>query len=431
MANELNQMKYQQGSSNFPAQIVINPRNVRAITLRSGKQIQGLRDAQEDEDKDNEVVPDNESGGSDEATHATSETPEPNDKSRLVSPNTSSKNASPYLPLPPCPNRLKPKTKRMEELDKEILNTFKKVEINIPLLDIVRQITKYAKFLKELCTHKRRIMDKEVVNMGRNVSSLIKKPAVRMPQKCKDPGMLDLGASINVMPLSVFTSLHLGPLKSTGVVIQLANHSTVNPAGVLEDVLVRVDKLIFPADFYILNMKDDEGMSSTRIILGRPFMMTTRSKIDVHTGSLIMEIGDEKVQFNVLEAMKHPTEDHSLFCIDLLSNVVNNYAFALLDVLSGFSSSLDFCFSNISGSILDERGNYKTSDIEDAVSLYDTFVASEFDAKVAKISLGSKMLPSVEQPPPLELKPLPSHLKYAYLERDGKLPISYYICLAY
>ena len=64
-----------------------------------------------------------------------------------------------------------------------------------------------------------------------------------------------------------------------------------------------------------------------------------------------MEIGDEKVQFNVLEAMKHPIEDHSLFCIDLLSNVVNNFAFGFLNVFSDFSSSLDFSFSNISYSI--------------------------------------------------------------------------------
>ena len=140
-------------------------------------------------------------------------------------------------------------------------------------------------------------------------------------------------------------------------------------------------------------------------------------------GSLTMEIRDEKVQFNVLEAMKHPTEDHSLFCIDSLSNLVNNYAFGLLDGLSGFSFSLDFSFSNISGSILDERENCKTGDIEDAVSLFDTSVASECDAEVAEITLGSKMLPSVEQPPTLELKPLPSHLKYVYLERDGKLPV--------
>jgi len=109
-----------------------------------------------------------------------------------------------------------------------------------------------------------------------------------------------------------------------------------------------------------------------------------------------MEIADEKVQFNVLEAMKHPTEDHSLFCIDLLRNVVNNFSFGFLDVFSGFSSSLDFSFSNISCSILDEEENYKIGDIKDVVSLYDTFVPSECDAEVAEITLGSKMLPSVE-----------------------------------
>jgi len=105
-----------------------------------------------------------------------------------------------------------------------------------------------------------------------------------------DNAMLDLGASINVMPLSVFTSLCLGPLKTIGVVIQLANRSTINPTGVLEDVLVRVDKLIFPADFYIIDMKDDEGMSSTTIVLGRLFMMTIRTNIDVHVKSLTIEI---------------------------------------------------------------------------------------------------------------------------------------------
>jgi len=67
-----------------------------------------------------------------------------------------------------------------------------------------------------------------------------------------------------------------------------------------------------------------------------------------------------------------------------------------LDVLSGFSSSSDFSFSNILGLILDEKENYKTCDIKDAMSLYDTSVGSECDAEVAEITLGSKMLPSVE-----------------------------------
>ena len=180
------------------------------------------------------------------------------------------------------------------------------------------------------------------------------------------------------MPLSVFTSLHLGPLKPTGVVIQLVNCSIVNPVGVLEDALLHVDKLIFPTDFYILDMKDNEGMSSTTILLGIQFMMTARTKIDVHSRSLTMEIGDEKLQFNVLEAMKHLTKDHSLFCIDLLSDVVNNFA-------SGFSSSLYFSFLNMSYMILYKKENCKIGDIEDAVSMDDTFVASKYDTKWLKL----------------------------------------------
>ena len=119
--------------------------------------------------------------------------------------------------------------------------------------------------------------------------------------------------------------------------------------------------------------------------------------------------------------MKDPTEDHSLFCIDLLNDVVNNFAFGFLDIFPGFSSSLDFSFLNMLYTILDNKENFKTGDIKDTVSLDDTYVASECDAEVVEITLGNKMLSSMEQPPTLELKPLPSHLKYAYLERDGKL----------
>ena len=117
------------------------------------------------------------------------------------------------------------------DLDKEIMETFQKVEVNIPLLEAIKQIPKYAKFLKEMCTHKRKLKGTEKVSMGRNVSALIQP---NLPPKCKDPGtftipctighqqfthaLLDLGASINVMPKSVYTSLHMGELKPTGIV---------------------------------------------------------------------------------------------------------------------------------------------------------------------------------------------------------------------
>jgi len=164
--------KVNQGSSQLRAQTMVNPRNVSAITLRSSKQVRGLEEAQENEDKGNKFTPIDKSGGSGEPIPCASETPTPTNDSRLVSFNSSQS----YSPIPPYPNRLKLKTKKLEELDQEILNTFKKVEINIPLLDAMRQILKNAKLLKELCTNRRRVRDNEVVNLERNVSSLIKRP---------------------------------------------------------------------------------------------------------------------------------------------------------------------------------------------------------------------------------------------------------------
>ena len=87
--------------------------------------------------------------------------------------------------------------------------------------------------------------------------------------------MLYLGASISVMPLSIFNSLSLGTLHSTNVVIHLANRSVSYPAGFIEDVLVRVVELIFPVDFYVLSMEEGFSHGSIPIILGRPFMKTT------------------------------------------------------------------------------------------------------------------------------------------------------------
>ncbi|KAM2479403.1 hypothetical protein PS1_003145 [Malus domestica] len=112
----------------------------------------------------------------------------------------------------------------------------------------------------------------------------------KLPPKCKDPGsftipcvigntrfehaMLDLGASINVMPYSVYASMNLGELKNDGVIIQLADRSNAYPKGVLEDVLVQVNQLIFQADFYVLQMEDSAHYPPLPILLGRPVMKT-------------------------------------------------------------------------------------------------------------------------------------------------------------
>ncbi|CAN6583796.1 unnamed protein product [Malus baccata var. baccata] len=150
----------------------------------------------------------------------------------------------------PFLNRFK-QTKK-EEVEKDILETFRKVQVNIPLLDAIKQVPRYAKFLKELCTTRKRISTKEVVKVGENVSAILQR---KLPPKCKDPGS--------------FT-------------IPCVNH------------------LIFPTDFYVLEMDESDHAPLLRILLGRPFMKTARTKIDVFNGTLTMEF-DGKDHFDNLK----------------------------------------------------------------------------------------------------------------------------------
>ena len=201
-----------------------------------------------------------------------------------------------YSEKPPAPFPEALKDTRRPVNDQELFETFSKCEVNIPLLKLVKSIPRYAKFLKELCKIKRKqkLKGKQKVQVSERVSAMLQK---QLPAKCEDPGMftipivigdtkfdkamLDLGASINVLPSSIYESLALGPLLKTGIIIQLADGSSVHPRGVVEDVLVKVDKLIFPADFFVLDMSDN---ATAPIMLGRPFMSTSRTKIDVFRG---------------------------------------------------------------------------------------------------------------------------------------------------
>ena len=237
---------------------------------------------------------------------------------------------------PPFPSRFKQSKK--EEQEKEILETFRKVEVNIPLLDAIKQVPRYAKFLKELCSNKRKLSGNEKVSVGENVSAVLQR---KLPPKCKDPGtftipctigntrfercMLDLGASINVMPYSIYNSLNLGPMEETGIIIQLADRSNAYPKGVMEDVLVQVNELVFPADFYILEMEDELSPNPTPILLGRPFLKTARTKIDVHDGTLTMEFDGEVIRFNIFEAMRYPSDVHSVFAMDDINTLVQDF----------------------------------------------------------------------------------------------------------
>lgn len=123
--------------------------------------------------------------------------------------------------------------------------------------------------------------------------------------------MCDLGAIINLIPKSIFKLLGIGKVKLTTVTLQLANQSLAYFEGKIKDVLVRVDKFIFPADFIVLDFEEDKEVS---IIFGRPFLATRRTLIDVQKGELRMRVQNDHVTFNVLKVMKfpNPTEECSV-----------------------------------------------------------------------------------------------------------------------
>ena len=342
----------------------------------------------------------------------------------------------------PFPSRFM-QTKK-EEAEKDILDTFRKVQVNIPLLDAIKQVPRYAKFLKELCTTRKRISTKEVVKVSENVSAILQR---KLPPKCKDPGsftipcvigntrlesaMLDLGASINVMPYSIYVSMNLGVLKNDGVIIQLADRSNAYPKGVLEDVLVQVDHLIFPADFYVLEMDESDHAPSLPILLGRPFMKTARTKIDVFNGTLSMEFDGEVVNFNLSDSIKYPSEDHSCFPIDIVDSLAQGYLEDLSDdvlekvVTRGVEVKTKGAESRLTHGM--HNLPYAVPPSEEFIEIVAALESlPKHDGKSPNIESipisTNKLLPSIIQAPILELKPLPSHLKYIFLGENETLP---------
>ncbi|XP_022156728.1 uncharacterized protein LOC111023573 [Momordica charantia] len=176
----------------------------------------------------------------------------------------------------------------------------------------------YVRFLKEILTKKRTLGKYETVALTNSCSIIL---TSKIPAKMKDPrsftilvsiegqhiglALCDPGASINLLPLSIYNKLGIGKARPTTVTLQLADRSIMHLEGKIEDVLVQVDKFIFPADFIILDYDADKEVP---IILGRPFLATGRALVDVHKGELTMRVQDQEVKFLVHDSMKFPAD---------------------------------------------------------------------------------------------------------------------------
>ena len=133
--------------------------------------------------------------------------------------------------------------------------------------------------------------------------------------------MLDLEASINLMPFTIYKKLGLNELRPTKMSPILADQSARQPRGIVEDVLIQVEKLIIPVDFVVLDMEVDPDEKDSVILLGFPFMATTKAVINVHEGKLTLKVLDEVVEYNVFESLAYPIRAHDYYSVDIMDGL--------------------------------------------------------------------------------------------------------------
>ncbi|KAI3826784.1 hypothetical protein L1987_00840 [Smallanthus sonchifolius] len=283
----------------------------------------------------------------------------------------------------------------------------------------LQHIPKYAKFLKDLLSNKKKLEDLSTVTLNERCSAVVQN---KLPEKLADPGVFtipclfggstlhhalaDLGASINLMPYSLFEKLGLGDPAPTRMSISLADRSVKYPRGIVENLLVKVDKFMFPADFVILDMEVDDKVP---LILGRPFLRTAKALIDVFDGKITFRVGDENVTFDVMKSMKHSSgQDDSVFFLDTF--------------ISHKERCLDYvCGANLLNTqhLSEEDQQVETDATPEQSPSHPASRPPEYPEvfEVAENTEEEKK-PSVEAPPSLELKELPSHLEYAFLDES-------------
>ncbi|XP_052734076.1 uncharacterized protein LOC128196627 [Vigna angularis] len=150
------------------------------------------------------------------------------------------------------------------------MDIFKQLKITIPLTEALQQILAYAKHLKKFLSKKKKYLDEETIEVQGNCIAIMQKT---LPPKFKDPGsfnipctirnhdigktLVDLGASINLMPLFMLKKIGGLEVKPTRMILQMVDKSIKHPYGAVEDVVIQIDKLKFPVDFVVLEMGEE------------------------------------------------------------------------------------------------------------------------------------------------------------------------------
>ena len=318
-------------------------------------------------------------------------------------------------PSPPFPQSLKTKKKAINQAG--ILEVLRQLKVNIPLLDMIKQVPTYAKFLKDLCTIKKGLSIDKKAFITEQVSAIIQ---CKTPVKYKDPGcptilvniggirvekaLLDLGASVNLLPYSMYRQLELGELKPTSITLSLADRSIKIPKGTVEDVLIQVDKFYYPVDFVVLDSEPAaSGANYVPIILGRPFLATSNAIINCRNGVMQLTFGNMTLELNIFNLTKKhmQSEEDVLEEACIIDTTLEEQAdqLGMLDILD---EELTEC-----------------AEEQEEVGMKSVQGYWKRRNEILPLVIGEE----ISEPQKIDLKPLPVELKYAYLEDHEQCPV--------
>nr|GEX01814.1 reverse transcriptase domain-containing protein [Tanacetum cinerariifolium] len=344
------------------------------------------------------------------------------------------------MPKPPIPYPLRVNKQKLREKDDNLalkfVEIFRKLHFDLSFTDALLHIPKFAILFKSLLNNKEKLFDLATTSVNENCLAVILK---KLPEKLGDPdkflipcdflelvqclSLANMGASINLMPLFIWKNLFLPKLTPTQMILELPDRSTTRPAGIAEDVFVKVGKFHFPSDFIVIDYVVDPRVP---LILERPFLRTERALIDVYGEELTLRVDNEAITFKVGQTSKYSYNDvESINRIDVIDVAYEEYVQEVL----GFSklpksgnptpTSDPIITSSSPRSLLSREGDIHLL----KKLLNDDPSSSPLPMKELNVEEIKTVKSSIEEPPELELKDLPSHLEYAFLEGTDKLPV--------
>ncbi|XP_042065596.1 uncharacterized protein LOC121809119 [Salvia splendens] len=207
---------------------------------------------------------------------------------------------------------------RMRDATIDVASLFKDVEVKVPLLTALK-MPPISKFVKDYLAGK--VTEEGRMVIEENVSVVIQRSDI--PSNKTDPGMFT--PNLNWRHSSGAPNLGEAKLVDTDIMIQLADRSCIHPEGILEDVIVKVNNFLYPADFFVIKMTEPTANESSGVLLGRPFLSTASTIIDVYNGTISLDFNGEHFTFNIDEAMKRPRDSENVHSVDITEPLVQEY----------------------------------------------------------------------------------------------------------